>query len=104
MLPAMAPLAELMQSGQQPAGCCRAHRCSAYCTAWSPDTARLFIIAVRRSVVQAVLLGFAATVSRTFVVWVVALIGMHSGSRYYGAVAEPYFQMATITHTRPPMS
>ena len=50
------------------------------------------------------LLGFAATVSRAFVVWVVALIGMHSGSRYYGAVAEPYFQMATITHTRPPMS
>jgi nickel/cobalt exporter len=48
-------------------------------------------------------IGFAATVSRTFVVWVVALIGMHSGSRYYCAVAEPYFQMAT-THTRPPMS
>ena len=49
-------------------------------------------------------IGFAATVLRTFVVWVVVLIGMHFGSRYYGAVAEPYSQMATITHTGPPMS
>jgi len=55
-----------------------------------------------RELVQAALLGFAAMVSRTFVVWVVALIGMHFGSRYYCTVAEPYFQMATITHTRPP--
>jgi nickel/cobalt exporter len=54
-----------------------------------------FIIAVRGSVVQAVLLGFAATVSHTSVVWVVALIGMHFGSLYEGAVAEPYFQMAS---------
>ena len=100
MLPAMAPLTKLLQSGQQPAGCCRAPGARRIARLG----ARLFIIAVRRSVVQAVLLGFAATVSRTFVVWVVALIGMHSGSRYYGAVAEPYFQMATITHTRPPMS
>jgi nickel/cobalt transporter (NicO) family protein len=54
-----------------------------------------FIIAVRGSVVQAVLLGFAATVSHTSVVWVVALIGMHFGSRYDSVVAEPYFQMAS---------
>jgi hypothetical protein len=54
-----------------------------------------FIIAVRGSVVQAMLLGFAATVSHTSVVWVVALIGMHFGSRYDGAVAERYFQMAS---------
>ena len=54
-----------------------------------------FNIAVRGSVAQAVLLGFAATVSHTSVVWVVALIGMHFGSRYDGGGAEPYFQMAS---------
>src|SRR5215469_3669051 len=54
-----------------------------------------FIIAVRGTVAQAVLLGLAATVSHTSVVWIVALIGMHFGSWYNGAVAEPYFQMAS---------
>ena len=41
-----------------------------------------FIIAVRGTVAQSVLLGLAATVSHTSIVWVVALIGMHLGSRY----------------------
>src|SRR5215469_11593435 len=54
-----------------------------------------FIIAVRGTVAQAVLLGLAATVSHTSIVWVVALIGMHLGSRYDSAVAEPYCQMAS---------
>ena len=54
-----------------------------------------FIIAVRGTVAQAVLLGLAATVSHTSIVWVVALIGMHFGSQYDGTVAEPYFQMAS---------
>jgi nickel/cobalt transporter (NicO) family protein len=54
-----------------------------------------FIVAVRGTVAQAVLLGLAATVSHTAVVWVVALIGMRFGSQYNGAVAEPYFQMAS---------
>src|ERR1700758_3314005 len=54
-----------------------------------------FIIAVRGTVAQAVLLGLAATVSHTSIVWLVALIGLHLGSRYDSAVAEPYFQMAS---------
>src|SRR5271169_218020 len=54
-----------------------------------------FIIAVRGTVAQAVLLGLAATVSHTSIVWVVALTGMHFGSQYNGAVTEPYFQMAS---------
>src|SRR5262245_11059767 len=54
-----------------------------------------FIIAVRGTVAQAVLLGLAATVSHTGVVWVVALVGMHFGGRYDDAVAEPYFQLAS---------
>ena len=39
-----------------------------------------FIIAVRGTVAQAVLLGLAATVSHTAVVWVVALLGLHFAS------------------------
>src|SRR6266403_1606652 len=54
-----------------------------------------FIIAVRGTVAQAVLLGLAATVSHTAVVWVVALLGLHFASRYDAAFAEPYFQVAS---------
>jgi len=54
-----------------------------------------FIIAVRGTIVQAVLLGLAATVSHTAVVWVAALIGMNFGSQYNGAAAEPYLQLAS---------
>jgi ABC-type nickel/cobalt efflux system permease component RcnA len=54
-----------------------------------------FIVAVRGNVAKAVLLGLAATFSHTWVVWVVALIGMHFSGHYDSAVAEPYFQMAS---------
>jgi nickel/cobalt exporter len=54
-----------------------------------------FIIAVRGTVAQAVLLGVAATVSHTVVVWVVALLGLHFASQYDAAFAEPYFQLAS---------
>src|SRR5438132_11318929 len=54
-----------------------------------------FIIAVRGTVAQAALLGLAATVSHTAVVWVVALLGLHFASRYDAAFAEPYFQVVS---------
>ena len=54
-----------------------------------------FIVAIRGTVPQAVLLGLASTLSHTSVVWAVALIGMYFGSQYDGAVAEPYFQIVS---------
>ena len=54
-----------------------------------------FIITVQGTVAQAALLGLAATVSHTSVVWVVALIGMHFGSQYDGDIAGPYFQLVS---------
>jgi nickel/cobalt transporter (NicO) family protein len=54
-----------------------------------------FIIAVRGTVAQAVLLGLAATVSHTLVVWVVALAGLHYASQLNSEAAEPYFQVAS---------
>ncbi|MFC6792651.1 nickel/cobalt efflux transporter [Methylobacterium komagatae] len=53
-----------------------------------------FIIAVRGTVTQAVLLGLAATLSHTAVVWVIALAGQYFGQSL-GESAEPYFQLAS---------
>jgi ABC-type nickel/cobalt efflux system permease component RcnA len=52
-----------------------------------------FIIAIRGTVVQAVLLGLAATVSHTAVVWLVALAGLHFGQQWGAETSEPYFQI-----------
>src|SRR3954470_17961001 len=52
-----------------------------------------FIIAVRGTVTQAVLLGLAATLSHTAVVWVIALGGQYLGQEWAGEAAEPYFQL-----------
>ncbi len=54
-----------------------------------------FIIAIRGSVAQAVLLGLAATISHTLIVWLVALAGLHFGAQFSAEASEPYFQIAS---------
>ena len=54
-----------------------------------------FIIAVRGTVGQAVLLGIAATLSHTAVVWGVALGGMYLFSSFDAEATEPYFQVVS---------
>src|SRR3984885_13721966 len=54
-----------------------------------------FIIAVRGTVTQAALLGLAATLSHTAVVWVIALGGQYLGQEGGGEASEPYFQLAS---------
>ncbi|GLZ88560.1 nickel/cobalt efflux system [Metapseudomonas resinovorans] len=54
-----------------------------------------FIVAVRGTVKQAILLGLAATVSHTAVVWLVALGGMYLGQNLDAETTEPYFQLAS---------
>ncbi|MFE1599281.1 nickel/cobalt efflux transporter [Methylobacterium sp. ID0610] len=54
-----------------------------------------FIIAVRGTVTQAVLLGLAATLSHTAVVWIIALGGQALGREWGGEASEPYFQLAS---------
>lgn len=54
-----------------------------------------FIIAVRGTVRQAVLLGLAATASHTLVVWIVALGGMWLFGGLDPEKTEPYFQLAS---------
>lgn len=52
-----------------------------------------FIVAIRGTVTQAVLLGLAATISHTAVVWAVALGGMYFGQKWGAETSEPYLQV-----------
>jgi nickel/cobalt exporter len=54
-----------------------------------------FIIAVRGTVMQAVLLGLCATFSHTLIVWVVALGGMYFWQGVDTETFEPYLQIAS---------
>ena len=52
-----------------------------------------FIIAIRGTLAQAILLGLAATVSHTAIVWVVALGGLYFGRQWNSESMEAYFQI-----------
>jgi len=54
-----------------------------------------FIIAIRGTVGQAVLLGLSATISHTAVVWAVAMAGLYFGQNWNAEATEPYFQIAS---------
>lgn len=52
-----------------------------------------FIVAIRGTLKQAVLLGLAATLSHTAVVWIIAMAGMWFGRGWDAQTAEPWFQL-----------
>jgi len=54
-----------------------------------------FIIAVRGTVGQAVLLGLAATLSHTAIVWAVAMGGLYFGGQWDAASSESYLQLVS---------
>ena len=54
-----------------------------------------FIIAVRGTKRQAVMLGLAATLSHTAIVWLVAIIGLRLGREFQAEAVEPYFQLVS---------
>jgi nickel/cobalt exporter len=54
-----------------------------------------FIVAIRGTIAQAVLLGLAATVSHTAVVWGIALGGLYLWRGIDAEASEPYFQLAS---------
>ena len=54
-----------------------------------------FIVAVRGTLTQAVLLGLSATISHTAVVWVIAMAGLYFGSNWNAETTEPYLQAAS---------
>ena len=54
-----------------------------------------FIVAIRGTMTQAVLLGLSATASHTAVVWAVAMTGLYFGRSWTADAAEPYFQVVS---------
>lgn len=54
-----------------------------------------FIIAIRGTVMQAVLLGLSAALSHTAIVWVVALGGQYLGRGFAPETVEPYLQLVS---------
>lgn len=54
-----------------------------------------FIVAIRGTVGQAILLGLSATISHTAVVWAVAMGGLYLGRNWDAQATEPYFQIAS---------
>lgn len=54
-----------------------------------------FIVAIRGTVWQAVLLGLTATISHTLIVWGIGLGGMYLWRGVAAEALEPYFQLAS---------
>lgn len=54
-----------------------------------------FIVAVRGTVKQAVLLGLSAAISHSLVIWILAATALQLGSHWNAETAEPYFQIAS---------
>lgn len=54
-----------------------------------------FIVAVRGTVWQAVLLGLSATLSHTAIVWLIAMGGLYFGRNLNLETSEPYFQLGS---------
>lgn len=54
-----------------------------------------FIVAIRGTLGQAVLLGLSATLSHTAVVWAIALGGLYFGKQWNTETTEPYYQVAS---------
>jgi nickel/cobalt exporter len=54
-----------------------------------------FIVAIRGTIGQAILLGLAATLSHTLIVWTIALGGMYLWRGIDAEAMEPYFQLAS---------
>ena len=51
-----------------------------------------FIISIRGTVGQALLLGLSATISHTGVIWILALVGLRYSGAFNAESLEPYFQ------------
>jgi nickel/cobalt transporter (NicO) family protein len=54
-----------------------------------------FIIAVRGTIFQAVLLGLCAAFSHSLLIWLLAGLALHYGSQWGADATEPYLQLAS---------
>src|SRR3954462_6144417 len=54
-----------------------------------------FIIAIRGTVAQAVLLGLSAAISHSLLIWFLAAMALKYGSHWNAETSEPYFQIVS---------
>ena len=54
-----------------------------------------FIIAIRGTIAQAVLLGLSAALSHSLLVWLIAAAGIYYGNQINPETTEPYFQLVS---------
>lgn len=54
-----------------------------------------FIIAIKGTIKQAIMLGLAATLSHTIVVWLIALGGMYLSNKFTAQAVEPWLQLVS---------
>ena len=54
-----------------------------------------FIIAVRGTITQAVLLGLSAAFSHSLIIWLLAVVALRYGSQWNAETTEPYFQLGS---------
>lgn len=54
-----------------------------------------FIVAIRGTIGQAVLLGLSAAISHSLIIWVLAATALHYGSRWDAETVEPYLQLGS---------
>src|SRR5215218_81680 len=54
-----------------------------------------FIIAIRGTIAQAVLLGLSAAISHSLIIWALAALALKYGSHWNAETTEPYFQLAS---------
>lgn len=54
-----------------------------------------FIIAIRGTIAQAVLLGFCAAVSHSLIIWMLASLALHFGNQWNAENVEPYLQLGS---------
>ena len=54
-----------------------------------------FIIAIRGTIGQAVLLGLSAAISHSFIIWILAAAALHFGNQFNAETVEPYLQLGS---------
>ena len=54
-----------------------------------------FIVAIRGTIGQAVLLGLSAAISHSLIIWVLAAAALHYGNQWDAEIVEPYLQLGS---------
>jgi nickel/cobalt exporter len=54
-----------------------------------------FIVAIRGTIGQAVLLGLSAAISHSLIIWILAAAALHYGNQFNAETVEPYLQLGS---------